>query len=258
MNKTAMIKGLNAAVCVAALGFSTAAAAGGTARVSTMSLSGKRVIANVDFVAPGNLRVAPLYGNGPTLMLRDGRAYSFYGANERPLTDLPGTNLAGVTRPNTGDEDIATLVSLKNTGKKENRAGFVCDLYQLKFYDRNGRRRNEPLAVSNDPHARELTEVWQSINQALMPTLAENSDLQAQLHANGLGLLRFGYRYQVDSFEASTPLPPVNSTAAAPAAEAMPGADLAMPTLPPAAETAASKTRKHTQGSLLGLIFGKG
>lgn len=256
--------GLGSLVAVLALGVCSVASAAGTARISTMSSSGKRVLANVDFTGPGNLRASAVLHGQPTLIMRDGKAYVQVGLDEQPLADLAAADYAGVTRPNAGDETIATLISLKNTGRKETRAGFNCDIYDMNFYDRTGRRRAEQIAVSNDPRARELTDLWKSVNDALLPNaIPEVGDLQKQLQANGLGLMRFSFRYQVDRLDYAVRLPPVQ--AFAPQGDAPPpgltGAGLsqqqasAQP-VPVIQESLGARVRKFTQGSILGFLAG--
>lgn len=252
---------------VVALACCTTVQAAGTARVSTMSGSGKRVLANVDFTGPGNLRASAVMHSRPALVLRDGQAYALIGGDERPLANSTSADDANVVRPNTGDEVIGTLISLKNTGRKESRAGIPCDIYEMSFYDRDGRRRVEQIAVSNDPRAREMTDLWKSINDALLPgRIAEAGDLQKQLQANGLGLMRFSFRYQVDKLDQAVRLPPVRALAPSPemAMASAPGpaypsqqqAVAAQP-VPTIQETPVyERVRKFTQGSIFGSLFG--
>jgi hypothetical protein len=246
------------------LAFCSTAQAAGTVRVSTMSNGGKRVLANIDFTGAGNLRASSVFHGRPVLVVRDGQAFALTGGGEKALASAAMAEAANVVRPNTGDEVIGKLISLKNTGRKESRAGLVCDVYEMSFYDRDGRRRIEQIAVSNDPRARELTSLWKSINDALLPgAIPDAGDLQQHLQANGLGLLRFSYRYQVDRLEEAVRLPPVQAFRADPAAVAVApdpaalAAQQAAP-IPTIQETAAPYVprRRFTQGSLIGLLTG--
>jgi hypothetical protein len=237
--------------------------AAGTIRVSTMSNEGKRVLANIDFTGPGNLRASAVFHGRPVLVLRDGEAFALAGGNEQRLNSAAMAAAANIVRPNTGDEVIGKLISLKNTGRKETRAGFECDVYEMSFYDRDGRRRLEQIAVSSDPRARELTDLWKSLNDALLPgAIDEAGDLQKHLRANGLGLLRFSYRYQVDRIEEAVRLPPVQAFRAPPTTPAYAPDPAALAGQQAAAVPAVQeltpyqRVRKFTQGSLLDFLFG--
>lgn len=257
------------ALSVAALTFcvSTVASAAGTARVSTMSSSGKRVLANIDFTSAANFRASAVLGGRPTLVVRDGRAYALVGDSEQPVTAAAQADALGLTRPNTGDEQIVNLVSIKATGRQESRAGFNGDIYDITFFDRSGRRRIEQIVVSSDPRARELTDLWRSVNDALLSnSIPQAGDLQKQLQANGLGLLRFSHRYQVDRLDEAVRLPSVTAYAPAPGAPVAP-----LGPVPPAMATADTvapvavpedsflwRLRRFTQGSIGGTLFGGG
>jgi len=244
-----------------ALGICSAASASGTARVSTMSSSGKRVIANLDFTSAGNFRASAVLAGRPTLILREGRAYALVGGSEQPLSSMAQAEAAGITLPNTGDAQIVNLVSLKATGRKETRAGFDGDVYDVTFFDRGGRRRIEQIVVSSDPRARELTDLWKSVNDSLLSSaIADAGDLQKQLQANGLGLLRFSFRYQVDRMDYAVRLPPVQAYAptsggVAPLVPATQVAAIAAPAAP-VTDDWMSRIRHYTQGSVIGTLFG--
>lgn len=242
------------------LGLSCGAASAAAVNVSTLSASGKRVIARVELPAPGELRATPLYSNGPALVLRAGSVTAEGRDGTRVLSGIAEADQSGVTRPNTGDEEIANLVSLRKTGRKEMRAGFEGEMYDVTFFDRAGRRRVETVVVSSDPRAVALSAAWTSLNQALGANLPESADLQGQLQANGLGLLRFGYRYQVDSYSETLPQPPpapVVAAVAAPLVEAAPEPVLEAPPAPvEEAPVPAEPPKKRKQGNLFGLLFG--
>ena len=195
------------AISLAFFAASAAQAAGGSARVSTMSVSGKRVISTVEFLEPGTLRATPIGAAKGYLLVRNGKPMAVIGGAEQPLSDMGSADAAGVVRPNTGDEQISKLISLQNTGRKETRAGFLGEVYAITYLDRSGKKHVEELVVSSDPRARELTSLWRSVNQAFYggAIQPEENDLQRQLESNGQGLLRFSYYYQVDSLSDAQP-----------------------------------------------------
>lgn len=244
-----------------AFGVCSAASAAGTARVSTMSSSGKRVVANLDFTSAGNLRASGVLAGRSTLVLRDGRAYALVGGGEQPIVNVTQAEASGITVPNTGDAEIVNLISLKSTGRQETRAGLNGDIYDVTFFDRSGKRRIEQIVVSSDPRARELTDLWKSVNDTLLAgAIPEAGDLQKQLQANGLGLLRFSHRYQVDRLDYAVNLPPVQAYAptAAPVAPLVPAQQVSAIAAPvaPAADDWMSRVRNFTQGSVFGTLFG--
>lgn len=250
-----------------ALGVCESSLAAGTARVSTMSAAGKRVLTNLDFTSPGNLRATAVLQGGSVLVLRDGQAFAQTGDDERPLGTPDQVAAMGITLPNTGDAVVRELISLKNTGRKEERAGLVGDIYEMNFFDDQGRRRTEQIVVSNDPRARELTDLWASVNTALMPgVIPATGDLQRKLQDNGLGLLRFSHRYQVDRINYAVRLPPVqalapqgdlNSTGLSGASASTGTAGMAEPAPVLIDASYVPRTRKFNQGSLFGALFGR-
>lgn len=167
------------------------------AAVAVVSSKG-RAASTVEYTMPGTVRYNP-EGAANYLVVRGGRGYSIPTGNQASTAvSLVAADEAGL-RPMAVDPSIVTLFALRNTGKAEMR-GLPGTVYLLDYQDASGARRTVELVLSRDPRARELTDVWRSIDRALSGTGAPVGGLYDQLIANGLGLLRFGERSRVESF----------------------------------------------------------
>lgn len=176
----------------------SAASLSAQAAVAVVSSKG-RAASTVEYTMPGTVRYNP-EGAPSYMVVRGGKAYSIPTGTKAStaVVTLDAADVAGL-RPMAVDPAITSLQALRNTGKAEMR-GLPGTVYLLDYQDASGARHTVEVVLSRDPRARELTDVWRSIDRAVSGTGAPVGGLYDQLIANGLGLLRFGERSQVESF----------------------------------------------------------
>lgn len=151
---------------------------------------------------------------GLHLIAHNGTVYAVTSAAGRPLV-VEGKAVLGLlsrtggNQQLTGNEDIARLVSLEDTGKRETVAGLAGTIYRLTYVDRQGQTRTEEAVLGKQAGVAELTQAFGRIAADFQRSTGVDNQgalsLLRELEQRRLGLLRFGRHYQLVSLDERTP-----------------------------------------------------
>lgn len=151
---------------------------------------------------------------GIHLIVQDGTVYAVTSAAGRPLV-VEGKAVLGLLARTgadqslTGNEDIARLIALEDTGQRETVAGLSGAVYRLTYVDRQGHTRTEAAVLGAQAAVVELTQaVGRVAADFQRSTGVDNQgarDLLRELDRRQLGLLRFGQHYRLASLDQRTP-----------------------------------------------------
>ena len=188
--------------------------AGGTANLTARDEQGKQLTATVEFVGTSRLRVTSPNQPGAYMIARDGKVYNIAKIQGRTVVmeakDL--MRMAGnmMPSPTAAIEQVNSVVSLTPTSAKETVAGINGTVYKLTYEDGQRRTRTEDLVLAKDARATEFTsaavhfgKTLAAASGAIIPPGAD--DLVARIQRDGLGLLRFGNRIEINSLNGTTP-----------------------------------------------------
>jgi len=189
--------------------------AAGTARLAGLDDRGQPFSASVEY-AGSSLRAASPQKPDTYLLARGDKIYAISRVNGQQVVmeaaDL--MRMAGglMPSPTAALEQVSAIVSLQPTSRRETVAGLGGTVYVLTYEDGRKQRRTEELVLTSTPAASELTAAALRLGRslaALSGTLlpAGADDLARRLQADGLGLLRFGDRFRVESIDDRAPAP---------------------------------------------------
>ncbi|WP_136248310.1 hypothetical protein [Halomonas borealis] len=109
-----------------------------------------------------------------------------------------------------GDQAVAGLTSqqadsvdtLEATGEQETIAGLEGDVYRLEWTDKAGDGHDDTLVLSDDSQVRELMRAFHAYQRTMT---GEPDPIATTLESKGLGMLRFGDRFQIAELSDETP-----------------------------------------------------
>lgn len=163
----------------------------------------------------GKLRVDAVGQTEGYMVMRDGKIYSVANAGGQPMViDMAGMGkmLGGMAQKSvsTMDQDVATFVSLTDTGRSETVAGISGKVHVLTYVDTDGKQVSEEIVLSKDKRLRELSESLQLMSKAMAQAFdvkleAGTQRLEKEIMGKGQGVLRFGSDFRLVSISDSTP-----------------------------------------------------
>lgn len=201
---------------VSALGLALSAAApalaDGTARFTSPTPEGEKTM-EMAWLDPGTMRITP--GSPETYMLlREGTLYSVTSAGGMgvqvfdmsalgEMAGAMGQGAGGAEAP--GQFTIETpeeVISLESTGRSEEVAGIDGELYEIRWRDSDGASHTDQMVLTDDPLAVEMGEAF----AAMAAAVDGETDLRHQAVAErGLGILRYGDAFVIESLDAEAP-----------------------------------------------------
>ncbi|MAR71484.1 MULTISPECIES: hypothetical protein [Halomonas] len=144
------------------------------------------------------------------LLLRDGKGHvvtNFGGQTVvlgiRDVQSIAG-QLGGQDLSDLGSYQAQQVLSLEPVGTRESVAGIEGEVYRLDWITQEGDRREDELVLSQRPEVIELLRVVDRYQSILS---GQPDPVAARLEQQGLGLLRFGDKFQVASLTATSPDP---------------------------------------------------
>ncbi|VCU70356.1 hypothetical protein PIGHUM_02428 [Pigmentiphaga humi] len=200
-------------VLAAALSLPLFAHAAGTATLAGVDDRGQPFSASVEY-AGASLRAASPQTPNYYLLARGEKIYGVGRVNGQPIAMEAGDlmRMAGgmMPSPTAVLEQVSAIESLQSTNRRETVAGLDGTVYVLAYQDGRRQRRTEELVLTPDPAASELTAAALRLGRSLaglsgtqLPAGAD--DLAGRLQREGLGLLRFGNRFRVESLDRRAP-----------------------------------------------------
>lgn len=114
------------------------------------------------------------------------------------------SQLGGADSSQLGSYQAQSVTSLTATGETQTVAGIQGEVYQLDWVNNDGQARQDRLVLSDEQPARELLEVFDRYQQILT---GHADPVAATLRERGMGILRFGDRFEVSSLSSETPAP---------------------------------------------------
>ncbi|MBY6029027.1 hypothetical protein KUV41_06615 [Halomonas sp. DP8Y7-1] len=142
------------------------------------------------------------------LLLRDGKGYAVTNFGGQPVVlgirDLQSIagQLGGQDMSQLGSYQAQQVLALEPTGSTESVAGIEGDVYRLDWINRDGDRRQDSLVLSQRGEVRELLQVVDRYQRIMT---GQPDPVAAQLEQRGLGILRFGDKFQVSQLTSTPP-----------------------------------------------------
>ncbi len=102
-----------------------------------------------------------------------------------------------------GDDTLRQeFISAKATGKKETVAGFVGEVYELSWKDKDGVHTAKSV-LSKDPAVVEYSNAWMKLAENMAKSMGQKVDnsIGRYLEKQGLGILKMGDDFQVVSIK---------------------------------------------------------
>ncbi|GEN24848.1 hypothetical protein HCU01_27970 [Halomonas cupida] len=144
------------------------------------------------------------------LLMRDGKGHVVTNISGqtvvlgiRDVQSMLG-QLGGVDSSQLGSYQAQSVTSLTATGESETVAGLQGDVYLLDWVNKDGEAHEDRLVLSPTPAALELLGVFDRYQQILT---GRADPVAATLREHGLGILRFGDRFQVSALSSNSPDP---------------------------------------------------
>jgi hypothetical protein len=179
---------------------------GGFALLSQYGLAGVADVVNSEgqsmkFEYQGDkLRINTDQGESSYMVLRDGHIYVVTNSDGQQMVidanQAMGMfgSMAGAAAPSSV---ASKVVSLKATGKKEELAGIIGEVYELRYISEDGKEHQGELVLSKDARAREFSNALSGMARSLSQVAGKNfeganDDMQGRLDALNMGVLRYG------------------------------------------------------------------
>lgn len=197
---------------------STAAGAGGTAKVEVTGDNAAGGTMTMRWQDADNVRVDP--PNQPAYMLlRDGKAYTVMSSGGRTMvmdlasiSNMPGGGPGGMGNPGmSGSSAIshATAVTeLGATGRSETIAGIEGQIYNVAWTDASGESHSGEAVLSDDATVVEMSQAFGGFIEAMAAvgsTKSPGDAISEKLAAEGLGVLRFENQFRLAEISDETP-----------------------------------------------------
>lgn len=182
--------------------------AGGTATIAAADAQGPVELAWRD---TETVRL-DLAGQPGYMIVREVRAYMFSRTGGQAIVmDMASTArlLYGPGKPRipATAANAAAVDTLAPTGRRETVADIEGEIYRVAWTDARGGERTDEAVLSEHPDALDMTAVLRSFTNAMASAVdVDNPDaLDRELAGRGLGVLRFGRRFRVETLSAQAP-----------------------------------------------------
>ncbi len=225
--------------------------AGGSAWAGVAVLKSGKDVTQIEYVGDNMLRMGT--GRDGYMVFRDNKIYMVTGEPGQETVMDAGAALQMMqgmvpdTQPN-----ASRVNSMSNTGRKENVAGIVGEVWSISYVDGNGQPQQSEMVLSGDKRARELRNAMHGMSRTILQ-LTGKDPAQADVMVNelkkrGKGILRFDDDMTVTS---------VSSERVASSRFDLPAEPMAMPNMQGFGGGSSSASEKSGGGFSLGGLFGK-
>ena len=139
-------------------------------------------------------------GNG-YMLYRDGKVWMVMNIQGQVMV-MDMARMAAMAPP-TGDDTLRQeFISARATGKQQTVAGFVGEVYELSWKDRNG-VQTAMAVLSKDPAVVEYSGAWMKLAENMAKSMGQKTDnsIGRYLEKKGLGVLKMGDDFQVVSIQ---------------------------------------------------------
>jgi hypothetical protein len=134
------------------------------------------------------------------MVMRDGNIYVVSNDGDQPMVINASQAMSmfgGMAGAATPDMVANEVVSLKNTGRKEQHAGITGEVWELVFRAEDGSEQRAELVLSDDPAALAFRDAMHNFATGVSETVGEDykaatDDMQGRLSAMNKGVLRYG------------------------------------------------------------------
>ena len=139
-------------------------------------------------------------GNG-YMLSRDGKVWMVMNMQGQVMV-MDMARMAAMAPPSGDDTLQQEFISARATGKKETVAGFVGEVYELSWKDRNG-VQTAMAVLSKDPAVVEYSNAWMKLAENMAKSMGQKTgnSIGRYLEKKGLGVLKMGDDFRVVSIQ---------------------------------------------------------
>ncbi len=139
-------------------------------------------------------------GNG-YMLSRDGKVWMVMNMQGQVMV-MDMARMAAMAPPSGDDTLQQEFISARPTGKKETVAGFVGEVYELSWKDRNG-VQTAMAVLSKDPAVVEYSNAWMKLAENMAKSMGQKTgnSIGRYLEKKGLGVLKMGDDFRVVSIQ---------------------------------------------------------